>query len=85
MTLVSQFGREICLQHRIILMKVSMFGANDSIIVSYKSGRRNTAGSLFCPAPIVKQDVKILEITTFPSSKNKKKEVAARECLIFFT
>ncbi len=36
--LVSQTGREICVQCCIILIKIVIFGASDSMIISHESG-----------------------------------------------
>ncbi len=46
---MSQVGLEICLQRCVILIKISIFGASNLIIVSQESGQQYIAVLMFCP------------------------------------
>ncbi len=46
------FLREIYLEHLIVLIKISIFGASVSILVSHGERQRYIGISIFCPNPI---------------------------------
>ncbi len=58
--LVSQIGRELCLQQHIILNEISNSGASDSIIVSQESGRWDIDILIFSPTPDNNNNIEII-------------------------